>query len=284
MFATAKGVKLEVDPSKILSRAKGVATSVRDVAGGQLLGLPPALPPQHLRFMNEDDARFVATGDELVRDVRRWAKLTDGGVVVDVGSGYGRFAHALLRGGFRGEYFGFDILPRHVRWCQEHLTRLGRPTVRFGHLDVENARYNPRGQILAEEVTFPRPARSTDAILLASVFTHMYEDHIFRYLSEARRILKRGGRVLASFFLLEAGWKTAHEAGDTAYKMDHVRSDHCRYADAEDPLFAIAYDMEWLLARVQELGFVVAEPPQLGQWARREGAQTWQDFLILERP
>jgi SAM-dependent methyltransferase len=273
----------DLKPAKLLGRARGVAASIRDVGAGQLLGRPPPLPPAGLRFMGEDDARFMETGDQLVRDVRRWAGLTDGGVVVDVGSGYGRFAHALLRGGFRGEYFGFDILPRHVRWCQAHLTRLIRPRVRFGHLDVANARYNPKGKIRGEEVAFPVASRSADAVLLASVFTHMDEDHIFRYLSEARRVLKVGGRVLASFFLLEPQWAEAHAAGTTAYPMVHVRSPHCRYADAADPLFAIGYDLEWMVARVTELGLRLAEPPRLGQWARRAGAETWQDFLVLER-
>lgn len=272
-----------VSPSKVLKRARAAAGAVRDIGAGQLLGRAPPLPPVGLRFMGEDDARFLETGDQLVHDMRRWAGVTDHSVVVDVGSGYGRFAHGLLRGGFRGEYYGFDILPRHVTWCRSHLTRFARPRVRFGHLDVENARYNPRGTIRAEEVVFPLASRSVDAILLASVFTHMYEDHILRYLSEARRILRVGGRVMASFFLLEPRWAAAHAAGDTAYPMDHARSPHCRYADAKDPLFAIGYDLEWLLARVEEQGLRLAEPPRLGRWAGRPGAETWQDFLILER-
>jgi SAM-dependent methyltransferase len=145
--------------------------------------------------------------------------------------------------------------------------------VRFGHLDVANARYNPKGKIRGEEVAFPVASRSADAVLLASVFTHMDEDHIFRYLSEARRVLKVGGRVLASFFLLEPQWAEAHAAGTTAYPMVHVRSPHCRYADAADPLFAIGYDLEWMVARVTELGLRLAEPPRLGQWARRAGGR-----------
>ena len=273
----------DLSASKLIARARGVAASLRDVGGGQVLGLAPPLPPAAMRFMGEDDPRFLKTGDELVRDMRRRAGLTDRSVVVDVGSGYGRFAHALIRDGFRGEYFGFDILPRHVRWCREHLTRFAQPKVRFSHLDVENARYNPRGKIRGEEVVFPIEARSVDAILLASVFTHMYEDHIFRYLSEARRILKVGGRVMASFFLLDPTWAEAHAAGGTAYPMVHARSPHCRYANAEDPLFAIGYELDWLLARVEELGLALAEPPRLGQWAKRPGAEVWQDFLVLER-
>lgn len=268
----------------LFGAAREVLTAVRDVGGGQLLGRSPALPPKSLRFMGEEDDGFLRAGDELLRDVRRFARLSDQGVVVDVGSGYGRFAHALLRSDFSGEYFGFDILPRHVKWCRAHLSRFFRPKVRFLHLDVENARYNPTGRIRGEEVIFPRPSRSADAVLLASVFTHMYEDHIFRYLSEARRILTPGGRVLASFFLLDPSWAEAHARGETAYRMDHARSEHCRFANEEDPLFAIGYDPDWLAARVRELGFEVAEPPLLGQWAKRAGARTWQDFLVLERP
>ncbi len=269
--------------ANLARRAKDVATSVYDVGGGQLLGLQPPLPPNHLRFMREDDARFLETGDTLLRDVRRLAHLPDDGAIVDVGCGYGRFAHALIRGGFRGNYYGFDILPRHVKWCHRHLTRLSRPSMRFGHLDVANARYNPTGTISPEEVVYERPARSADVVLFSSVFTHMYEDHIFRYLSEARRILKIGGRVLASFFLLDESWRANHSAGETAYPMDHVRSEHCRYANAEDPLFAIGYDIDWMTTQIENQGFTIAEPPVLGQWAQRQETTTWQDFLVLER-
>jgi len=50
------------------------------------------LPPPALRFMNEDDERFLATRDGIVSDLLDLCGLRTDGVVLDLGSGYGRVA------------------------------------------------------------------------------------------------------------------------------------------------------------------------------------------------
>lgn len=121
------------------------------------------------------------------------------GHLVDVGCGYGRVAHALLRaGGFRGRYLGLDILPRQIAWCQENFTPLSEGSLRFELVDIKNDRYNPAGRLSPRSVSFDVETGSADVVLLASVFTHMYADDIVHYLGEIRRMLRPEGRCLAT--------------------------------------------------------------------------------------
>jgi SAM-dependent methyltransferase len=242
----------------------------------------PPLPPKRLRFMNESDERFITTGDDLLADLRAHAHLTERARVLDLGCGYGRFAHALLRWPeFRGTYVGIDILPAHVAWCRDNLQRDAAPEIRFSVLDVQNARYNPNGRLRPEELRLDIADQTIDATLLASVFTHMYEEHVLPYLDEVRRVLAPSGHAMVSFFLLNESWRAGEAAGTSAYPMAHVRNDHCRYMNAQDPLHAIAYDEEWLLARIRERGLELAVPPLYGSWSGRGGTPRFQDFLVL---
>jgi SAM-dependent methyltransferase len=71
------------------------------------------LPPAELRFMGEDDERFAAIGDGIVVDMIELCALRADAAVLDIGSGYGRVAHALARRGFEGErQFDVRITPQ----------------------------------------------------------------------------------------------------------------------------------------------------------------------------
>jgi tRNA A58 N-methylase Trm61 len=94
------------------------------------------LPPKELRFMQESDELFISIGDDLVTQIQTLAGLQRDFSLIDIGSGYGRLAHALLRQGFSGKYIGLEILKRHVTWCQENLSRA---SISFQHLDVYNS-------------------------------------------------------------------------------------------------------------------------------------------------
>ncbi len=247
-------------------------------------GAAPPLPPKPLRFMGEDDATFLKIGDDLVAELRAYAGLQATSRVLDIGSGYGRCAHALLRWPeFVGQYQGFDILKRHVEWCRLNLSQLHRPSLHFLHLDVQNDRYNAGGKLRSENLIFPVAPESVDVVLLASVFTHMYPREVLRYLSEIARVLSPGGRAFASLFLYGIEGFEGVRTG-TAYPMLHTLNAHSKTARLDDPLFAIGYQWSWLSERISELGLRVSGPPLLGSWAgERPEAGCWQDFLVLER-
>jgi SAM-dependent methyltransferase len=241
------------------------------------------LPPMELRFMGEDDDKFNAIGDMIVADMIELCALRADAAVLDVGSGYGRVAHALWRREFEGGYLGLEILRRHVDWCSEQITPASGGRLAFAHLDVRNARYNPAGATAAEDVTFDVADDSIDVAVLTSVFTHMYAVEIQRYLSELRRVLRPGARALTTFFALDETWREAQLAGQGALPMTHVLDAHCRYHNADDPLHAIGYTPAWIRGSAADAGLRVFAA-RLGGWCGRRGAMGYQDTFVLERP
>src|SRR5829696_7791557 len=239
------------------------------------------LPPPALRFMNEDDERFLATGDGIVSDLLDLCGLRTDSVVLDLGSGYGRVDHALWRRGYRGDYLGLDPLRRHVKCCRRTLTKATGGALRFKHVDVENARYNPKGRLRADSVRFDVADASVDVVVVASVFTHMYPRDVRHYLSELGRLLKPSGRALATFFALDETWREAETAGRSSLPMPFELEPGCRFHRESDPLHAIGYAPTWIRGEVDGAGLRIFAC-RLGTWCRRAAALGYQDTFVLE--
>lgn len=241
------------------------------------------LPPTELRFMAENDDEFLSIGDRIVLDMIELCALRPDSAVLDIGSGYGRVAHGLWRRDFEGAYLGLEILERHVKWCQDEITPASDGRLEFVHLDVRNSRYNPHGSFLAEEASFGVADDSVDVAVLTSVFTHMYPAEIVRYMGELGRVLRPGGRALATFFALDETWREAQLAGRGGLPMPHVLDASCRYHNADDPLHAIGYTPAWIRDAVAGAGLRVFAS-RLGFWCGRPAAHDFfQDAFVLER-
>ena len=244
---------------------------------------PWPLPPTELRFMGEDDDRFISIGDLCVRMLREAMPVSALGMVLDIGCGYGRLAHALLRDKrFTGRYYGLDILPQQIAWCQEHLGQDGR--AHFRHLDLHNARYNPAGKYTVKDLDFSAMPRM-DAVVFYSVFTHMYEADIRAYLQLAAPLLKPGGSLLCTAFLLNESSDEGERTGTTRYPMPHRLNAHVRYFNAEDPLHAIGYAEPAFLGLIGECGLRVDKVVP-GSWCGRpvDGPfDPYQDMIIARR-
>jgi len=245
------------------------------------VGAPP-IPPDRLRFMNETPEQFLAIGDSLVRDLTHLAGFKDTSRILDIGSGYGRLAHSIMRGGsFHGEYCGLEILKLHSEWCRDQLGSLDS-RFHFVHLDVRNDRYNPGGKFNANEVVFPYADASFDLICLTSVFTHMYEEEIRHYLLEIGRLLAEGGRCYATFFLLTDESRRLIEEGKSTIDLKLPLNDHCRYLNPDDPLHAIGYVQGWLQRLVDSCG-LKTEKVAHGSWCGRKTDNIYQDVLVISR-
>ena len=160
----------------------------------------PLVPPRH--------RLYAGWRGDYGKVAGRWAyaaielgELAPAGRVLDIGCGPGRIAARLARHLDGGSYEGFDIEPRSIRWCQRRITPR-HPQFRFQLADIRNPQYNPTGSQEARDYSFPFSSDDFDLALAASVFTHMRPGEIARYVSESARVLKPGGRLLASFFLL----------------------------------------------------------------------------------
>ena len=239
------------------------------------------LPPQSLRFMKESDEKFLSIARQNVSLLRQHG-LNDTDRLLDLGCGYGRLAYGLEESGFRGHYVGVDILPKHIQWCEANI-QAKMPNYRFQHLDIQNDRYNPKGQYAAEDAPFEFGTGSFEFVSLFSVFTHMYEAEIRNYLSNIYEVLVEGGRCLCTFFIYDEQRLPRLTNPNLKLSMIHVLNDHTRFHDADDPLYAIAFERGYLEDLVNRLGFTCVSI-NYGCWDGSGGnRQTYQDHAVLEK-
>lgn len=242
--------------------------------------MDPPLPPDELRFMGESDREFVEIGDSLVRTISELGRVRPTDSIIDVGSGYGRLAHALMRSGFRGTYRGFEILKPHAEWTQAHLAN---ERFQFTHIDIGNSRYNPSGALSATNVNLAAYTGQADLVVLTSVFTHMFEDEIANYFHCFPRMLRPGGRVICTFFLLTKEREPLIAGNASGLRFPYARSPFARYHDVSDPLHAIAYDRRWVNSQARKNGLRIRRIA-LGDWCSGKPGDPgkYQDFVLLD--
>jgi SAM-dependent methyltransferase len=109
--------------------------------------------------------------------------------VIDVGCGSGRLAKPLSQY-LSGKYLGLDLVPSLCDYARQ-LVR--RPDWRFE---------------VTEGLAIPEVDDVADMACFFSVFTHLLHEHSYRYLQEAKRVLKPGGKIIFSFleFAIPAHW------------------------------------------------------------------------------
>jgi SAM-dependent methyltransferase len=242
---------------------------------------PGAARDLHLQGLGEGE--FEAVGEELLRLVVDLAGLPPDARVLDAGCGLGRLAVPLARTlGPDGRYAGFDVVEDVVWWCRKNLARRD-PRLSFEHADVVSAMYNPRGRVAPEAFAFPYPDSAFDRVVAFSLFTHLEAPAAARYLAESARVLRPGGRLLATFFLLDETAEAGIAAGHTHLTFRH-RTPGAVHAleDPATPEAAVALPRPWLDDALAQAGLtLLALHP--GRWTASLDGLTYQDVVVAER-
>ena len=122
--------------------------------------------------------------------------------VLDLGSGSAHKAVPLTAYlNEHGRYEGHDIVAKWIAWCQ----RAYAPYPNFSFAladDLYSSHYNPNGPIKAKDYAFPYGDAQFDVVICLSLFTHLVPDETANYLRQVGRVLKPGGRLLMTAFLL----------------------------------------------------------------------------------
>ena len=178
-----------------------------------------------------------------------------------------------------GTYDGFDVMAPAIHWCQRQITSRF-PHFQFRHVDLFNGGYNPNGRLGAAEFAFPHPDDTFDLVLLASVCTHLLPTEVAHYLREAARVLRPGGRVLATFFLLNEQARDRMVKPGSLFHFAHQGPGY--YTTRPDrPEAAIAYDEQDVRQMLQQAGLELCEPIAYGNWwGRAQETREGQDLLL----
>lgn len=167
------------------------------------------LPPEGLMWSAgaPDVENFLVVGDAWAQLVRR--HLPPRGSVLDIGCGCGRLARVLAADPTLGGYVGFDCIAASITWCQTHIVSgFAGKRCEFHHVDARSAEYNPAGTVRSQDVRFPCGSASMDAVVAASLFTHLLEADAARYLREIARVLKPRGVALLTIRATAAAGET----------------------------------------------------------------------------
>jgi SAM-dependent methyltransferase len=251
--------------------------------------------------------RFLAVGQNFLGHLIR-AGLEPHHHVLDIGCGSGRIAIPLTEY-LTGGYEGFDVAADRIHWCQETITP-HHPDFRFRHVPVRNSAYQEaleyKGKIrnttrwgigsikrLARRsesgfvkwqrpagFTFPYPDDAFDFALAISLFTHLVPEGAKRYLSEARRVLKPGGTLFSTWFLLDDFSRVRVERGETHW-LRHPYGDAMMVEDPKRPEVAIGFSQEWVEEAMSDANL---EPSQAlyGSWAGRPDPVDYQDIVVSQ--
>ncbi len=263
----------------------------RTVAGAWLdvRGLPGRLrdparwgePWQALHNVGGGD--FARAGRELLEQLRTYARLTPDSDVLDIGCGIGRLAHPLASFlSLRASYTGFDVSPRAILICRKGLAQ-SRGDFRFVEADLGNAEYRAAGRGREDGYRFPVDDGSIDVAAAFSVFSHMTMPSIRRYLQEASRALRPGGRLLFTAYALTAERAPAVARGEGSHSFRPWR-EGSMVVDPRSPERAIAHPVERLREAVLDAGLDLPDGVRLGGWLGPAGYAGAQDLFVACKP
>jgi SAM-dependent methyltransferase len=237
------------------------------------------VPPQEKNFVGDGD--FLTIGCEFVRHFVELGGLRPQHRVLEIGCGIGRMAVPLTQ--FleppAGRYAGFDVVAGGIDWCSANITSR-YPNFEFRHLDFRNQLYNPAGSLGVDLGRLPFPSGGIDFLFMTSVVTHIDAGYATFYLGEAARLLRPGGILFLTAFLLdEFNYRcvTAQRSRPGFF----IEGDGPAYiADKAQPMAAVAFDADWFLGVARARGLVLQRPIAFGHWSGRT-AENFQDICVF---
>ena len=244
--------------------------------------------PRHLAWRTGRLDQFREVSDAHIDVLRRFAALDQAHDVVEIGCGVGRDAIPLT--GIlppTGSYLGIDVMRPSIEWAHENISS-AVPNFFFVHFDVADAQHNPGGEDDMARYAIPKERESTDLVFLFSVFTHMFPKDVAHYLGEFARILRPGGRVLASLFTMDRSLIPYLESigggGLRNLTFSHEVEPGFFHNDPQVVPGATAYALGRFGSMVNEAGLTSHQFVR-GSWRKDgRGEIDGQDLVILRKP
>lgn len=256
--------------------------NVDEIAQAYLAGDAP-LPEPGDCFVGDGDYRAI--GAEYLRHFVHLGGLKPDERIFEIGCGIGRMAMPLRQYlSAQGRYHGMDVVSAGIEWCNATIAA-GDERFTFTHADLYHPLYNATGSETATAVRLPAEDGSVDFLIASSLFTHLSKGVFEHYLGEAARMLGPGGRLFATFFLINATTEEAARNSRSRYRFDLTEPGPLFRPPGAHRLEAVAVDEAWLLERCAAIGLVPQIPNEYGFWPYEDPAYglSYQDICVFGR-
>ncbi len=203
--------------------------------------------------------------------------------VLDIGSGIGRLAIPLTKVlNQDGMYRGFDVIEMGVSWCKKHITKT-YPNFEFLYVPLHNDLYTSSGQE-AKQFQFPYANNTFNYALANSLFTHMMPLEVANYFLQLYKVMQKGGRVYATFFLIPDA-DTNRLNSNPTFSFPVMRNN---YALMDEVVTSanIAFLEDYLFTEIILPTQFKVVHKSYGYWfdeSRASSCTEFQDILILEK-
>ena len=242
------------------------------------------VPPDDLLFdgIGTREDFIVHGGAFLWNSLVAKAGLKPDMAVLDIGSADGKHARVLAEFlSSEGKYRGFDISADGVMWCQERYAKF--PNFEFKLADVHSDWYNPNSKVSPSSYIFPYDDATFDVVFAASLFTHLEPDATQNYFGQTARVLKPGGRLLLTCFLINESYKGLHAQNVQGRRFIQASGVHY-VIDPEKPSRGVAYKEAVIRSMLNFSGFVVSQI-NFGTWANGiDVISAFQDIIVAVKP
>lgn len=252
---------------KIISFLRGVRTVLQTAVepidwASRMLNNKHGYPSLKLRQSVGDLSDFEGSGGEYLAYLRLLCGLKPGDELLDIGCGCGLMCLPLSGSSplpkYLKSYCGCDINKRVINWCEKNI-KTKYKNCYFAHLTSNH---------------LPYASNSFDVILAKSLFTHLLREETENYLEEIKRLLKPGGKCLATFFLF------GDEEPEGKYTFQYPKWPVC-YERLTKPRLAVAYDEDWVTKLLKKKGFSLGI--YYGTWTGRQDGLSYQDIIVMRR-
>ncbi len=218
------------------------------------------LPPRRLRaWISPTWFDFHDTGRDQLEFFVEMVGLQPSHRVLDIACGVGRLAIPLATYlDEKGSYDGFDIKEELIEWCQDKISAR-RSNFEFQLAKVAT-RWSPNEQVSVDKYRFPYPDKRFDLAYAGSIFTHILPGGARNYLEQAARVLRPGGRLVATWLVYNKRTLELTQTTDSvqrSWKFDHGEF---RVKDDDQPEASIAYEEGVIRRMYAEAGLEILEP------------------------
>lgn len=247
------------------------------------------IPPGHLR-RGGSVQNYLKSGTLKLQWLIKYAGINSRSHLLDIGCGDGNLASALISILKEGSYSAFEVHEKRIQFLKSSFGKRHN-NFSFTYADLWHSYYNPLGKCKTADYVFPYDNCTFDIAFLNSIFTHFLPEEISHYLAEIRRILRPGGIVMSTYFIVNKesllldsrglSDKTLVKKGLKVLNYHH-NNYWTRDGDVKERLVAI--DEEWLKNLYEQNNFEITKFVY-GYWCGRDRNtdQNIQDIVIAKK-